>query len=1009
MIRAEGHGRRLALALVAAIMVGGAMLPALARAATGGVGGGDTGFGTVVVDDSDQAVFVSYPKVNEVIEYNYQAQVLAVIPNVYGAWGMTIDGNYLYIAENTAGAIVRVDLTDNTLTPATVATGLVGPEWLVMSGGQLWTTRDVNSGQSDLVVSVDPTTGAVTGQLPGTFYEPDLAVSAADPNALFVAGDGLSPGSVYRFDVSTNPATQVVQARTDTDNIEQLAVTSDGGHVIVAAGAPYYFEELDANTLQPDGIRYPGAAYPSAVTSSGSGLVATALSAGSPDVCVYNPGQPAAIWSGTTYYHTDSIPPHGLAMSADGSTVFAMSRRWVSSSTANYYTYALDALSVSHSLSPTACDGQQSGSGSSSGPLPPVITETLGASSIPLGGTTTMTFTITNPNTTTTLTGVGFNDTLPDDLVFPSGAAAIDYSGCSGGLSLNGATLSETGASLPPDGGCTIVVTVIAAEAGSIHDIGGSVTSDQGTGNSPSAWIDAEEPPAVITAFTPTSIAPGGTSTLTMNLYNAQANPEPQSDVEISEQLPPNLAVATPSNLSTSCEGSVTALPGSGTVRLTGGSMPVSSSCAISVDVTGTTTGTYLASSTPISSANGGVGGTSDSTLTVAEPPTITTSFRPTAAPLGSTVQARFTVLNPNRESSPSNEGVTLTGVSFRDELPAGLTIVQPIHASTDCGGTLTEFGPQVLYFSGGQIEPRSGTVGGECHLWVELRTTATGEVSNTTDPVGASQSGPGAGSNTALMTVEGPVLAPAVATAFAQAWVLRGGQTRLTFTVRNLNRDTSLANVEFEDFLPHGLQDARQSAAGSCIRQLGGTVTSGLGWPSATVSIPLLKPMTACSISLGVLASEPGSDSNQITVVNAEYNDGSGNMVSVRGHPGAADLEVLKRARLGWSFATASLAPGAVTGLTFRIANPNAATGLGVAFRYRLAAGLVLADPSATGSCIAADGASITANPGWRSLRARDIQLSVLGSCAVTVQVLNAAATPSHPSGGSVHLSSFG
>jgi hypothetical protein len=325
VLKVRARGLAVAVALIAA-----GLAPAAARAAS--IDLGDVGFGTVVVDDARQHAFVSAPIANAIYEFDVSGHLVATIPNVYGAWGMTISGNYLYVAENTAGAIVRLDLTSSAQTPQTVATGLSGPEWLVMTGGLLWTTKDVNSNQSDNVVSVDPSTGTL-GQLPGTFSAPDLAVSPGDPSTLFVSEDGLSPGTISRYDVSVSPAVRTAyNSATDQENIEGMVVSADGTRLIPASGAPYMFEELSASTLQPDGPRYPGQPYPSAVAVSASGVLATGLDNGysSPDVGVYNLGAPAATWTASTNNSdgTANVAPHGLALSSDGATLFVVTHHW---------------------------------------------------------------------------------------------------------------------------------------------------------------------------------------------------------------------------------------------------------------------------------------------------------------------------------------------------------------------------------------------------------------------------------------------------------------------------------------------------------------------------------------------------------------------------------------------------------------------------------------------------------------------------------------------------------
>jgi hypothetical protein len=318
--REPNRRRTSALALVATALLLSAGLPATAAAGTTDLG--KAGFGTIVVDDSRQHVFVSGPKVNAVYELDLSGNLIATVANVYGAWGMTINGNYLYVAESTAGAIVRIDLTSSPLSPATVTTGLNGPRWLVMTGGALWTTSGGGGGEQSKVVSVDPTTG-VTTPLAGTYYEPDLAVSPGDPNTLFIAQDGLSPGSVYRIDVSTSPPKQVAYSGpTEQSNIQDLAVSPDGTRVIPASGAPYLFAELSASTLGADGVRYPAEPYPKAVAVSASGLLATSYGAFRESTLeVFHLGTPAASFMARCNLE---VPPHGLALSSDGSRLFAV-------------------------------------------------------------------------------------------------------------------------------------------------------------------------------------------------------------------------------------------------------------------------------------------------------------------------------------------------------------------------------------------------------------------------------------------------------------------------------------------------------------------------------------------------------------------------------------------------------------------------------------------------------------------------------------------------------------
>lgn len=148
--------RSMRMALAGCALAGAVSLP-LAASASAATNLGSVGLGSVVVDDAAQRVFVSAPRANAVEEFDFSGQLVDTVPNIDGAWGMVISGNDLYVAENTTGSIVRIDLTQLSAAPSIVATGLNEPTHLVLAGGDLWTTVGSQWGS---VMSVDPSSGA---------------------------------------------------------------------------------------------------------------------------------------------------------------------------------------------------------------------------------------------------------------------------------------------------------------------------------------------------------------------------------------------------------------------------------------------------------------------------------------------------------------------------------------------------------------------------------------------------------------------------------------------------------------------------------------------------------------------------------------------------------------------------------------------------------------------------------------------------------------------------------
>jgi len=216
---------------------------------------------------------------------------------------------------------------------------------------------------------------------------------------------------------------------------------------------------------------------------------------------------------------------------------------------------------------------------------PPHLTKTFGVPVVPVGGTTTLTFTIANPNATLALTGVGFTDTLPAGLVVttPSGLTGT----CIGGMmAASGNSVSLTGASLPAGTSCLLSVNVEGTADGMKNNITSQITSvEVGNGGPATASILVADPPQIAKAFGVLGL-PGGSTSLMFSLTN------PNSVVTLtglafSDTLPTGLLVSSPNGLVGSCGGgTITATAGSNIVTLANASLAAGASCTFTVNVT---------------------------------------------------------------------------------------------------------------------------------------------------------------------------------------------------------------------------------------------------------------------------------------------------------------------------------------------------------------------------------------------------------------------------------------
>src|SRR4029077_12984723 len=173
-----------------------------------------------------------------------------------------------------------------------------------------------------------------------------------------------------------------------------------------------------------------------------------------------------------------------------------------------------------------------------------------------------------NPNTTAASLTTPFTDTLPTGVVVSGNAG--NTCGGAGTATAGSSAVTLTGGSIPVNGSCVLTVDVVAASGGNYINslaVGALVTSN-GTSTAPAVatlTVPASSSVTLGKAFTPATIAAGGTSTLTITLNNPN-NTAATLSAPLIDTLPSGVVVS--GTASTTCVGG-TASTGAPTATLT--------------------------------------------------------------------------------------------------------------------------------------------------------------------------------------------------------------------------------------------------------------------------------------------------------------------------------------------------------------------------------------------------------------------------------------------------------
>ncbi len=183
---------------------------------------------------------------------------------------------------------------------------------------------------------------------------------------------------------------------------------------------------------------------------------------------------------------------------------------------------------------------------------------------------------------------------------------------CGVGSTLAGTSvISLTGGSLAAGASCEVPVTVqVPADAapGTYANVTSPVSSNGVQAGAPAADdLEIEPAPLFSKAFVPASILSSQVSTLVFTIDNT-ANALAATGLAFTDALPAGVVVATPPAAASTCGGTVTAVAGTGTVALSGGTVAAGASCTVQVDVAGLAAGTFVNTSGELTSSLGSSG-----------------------------------------------------------------------------------------------------------------------------------------------------------------------------------------------------------------------------------------------------------------------------------------------------------------------------------------------------------------------------------------------------------------
>ncbi len=622
------------------------------------------------------------------------------------------------------------------------------------------------------------------------------------------------------------------------------------------------------------------------------------------------------------------------------------------------------------------------------------------------------------------------NDKLYSDAcLWDMDPASPNYRSCIGSDGKAGGTISTT-----------YTVKIIGGVGGTqtlgslIYDFSGSSYHYNSDYSSGVRFATVTSPLTLSKSFSPISIAPGETSTMTISITNGAASVV--SNISITDELPGGMTLAaTPKLLATGCNFDTLAnyaytsasVAGIDSVSLTGGSISAGAACILEVDVTSSAANTYLNTTKALYIDGGDTGLTASAGLEVAarldgtgfcstgvemakwSVPSTATDPPDTAGGLPTSKDAGVTTAvvlagNPaltkidNTASGLHGDNYswdtwgyknggqelefTLTIANFKDikldfdmSNPSGASgpSTVTLSYSTNGGDTYTDVTPTLTPLTG--WSHFSHTFTGLTQLVGNTKFKILGSPANNDAPNADLLFDNMVFTGTKLTGCTAVGAAPTLTKSFQTSTIALNDPSNLVFTMGNTNT-TALTGAAFTDTLPTGLTvvDATSSLCGGTLTT---TAPDSISFSGGVIpAAPYLGSNGSCEIGVIVTGAAVGTFVNTIGYISTA--ESGTKAVS------ATDfLKVLAPPVISKAFSPNAIYANETSKLIFTITNPNPVNALsGVSFLDTYPAGMTrVSAPTASqcGGTVSSTSNSVSLSGGF---------IAAAGSCTVSIDI---------------------